>query len=609
MGVDVHAVTQQQAVDHIIRELQQGRGGHVITPNLDHLRRARYDLSFAALLEEAQLVVPDGMPLIWASRILGNRLPERVAGSDLMVDLCGAAAVTGHSVYLLGGDPNVAEKAAAELLRRFPGLKIAGTHCPPIGFEDNPQALGNIINLLSSSRPDIVFVALGSPKQERLMSRIGPILPRAWWLGVGISFSFLSGDVRRAPRWMQKIGAEWLFRLTQEPRRLFKRYIVHGIPFAASLLLSCAWRRVSGQKDRPRRRDAELAGSRFAPAPLAPVPASQPVSDAGEMVAAARNGRTTRRVNGNGRAHAGTNGRMKGARADGLSRLRGLVLLGGRVRGTPLTTAIQRSVLDLPIAMDESILTHWLAHAADLQRYARLSSLPVRVMVNRDTPEPVTAAARFRGAYRVERDSSELRGTGGLLHDLAGDYDDDDMILVASASQMLVEPLEVIASALEHKHADVALVSHEDGTPSSAMLLRVKTLRQISPIGYVDMKEQALPVIARDFDVQVVQWTRLTARPIRSLHHYIDALRFHHRRKSGRAVALDPLAEDWEPSFSIVEEGASVDPRAVIHDAVVLKGASVEADCAVARSIVCPGAVLKRGTSTVDQLLTRGTGV
>jgi N-acetylglucosaminyldiphosphoundecaprenol N-acetyl-beta-D-mannosaminyltransferase len=233
--------------------LAAGRGGWVVTPNLDHLRRLAADRKLRALYAHATLVVPDGMPLIWAAKLQGTPLPERVAGSSLITTLSAAAAENGRSIFLLGGDPGTAEGAAKVLQRNFPGISIAGADCPPLGFEKDQAHLDRVIALLQKARPDIVYVALGSPKQEWLIGQLKGYLPRAWWLGIGISFSFVSGQVRRAPEWMQRAGLEWVHRLCQEPRRLAKRYLVHGVPFAGSLLTSAlvhrmqsTWRKSAG---------------------------------------------------------------------------------------------------------------------------------------------------------------------------------------------------------------------------------------------------------------------------------------------------------------------------------------------------------------------------
>ena len=244
LGIPLHAVTEQQTIEHILAALDAGRGGWVVTPNLDHLRRLRRDAEFRELCMEADLRVADGMPLIWASRLQGTPLPERVAGSALIWSLTAAAASAGRSVYLLGGEPGTADAAATVLARHAPGLRIAGTLCPPVGFEHDPVRLEEMTSELASASPDIIYVALGSPKQERLIQRLRPVVPGAWWLGVGISFSFVAGQVRRAPPWMQRLGLEWVHRLAQEPRRLAHRYLVQGLPFAGQLMVAAALHRL-----------------------------------------------------------------------------------------------------------------------------------------------------------------------------------------------------------------------------------------------------------------------------------------------------------------------------------------------------------------------------
>jgi N-acetylglucosaminyldiphosphoundecaprenol N-acetyl-beta-D-mannosaminyltransferase len=248
MGFAMHAVREAECVDHIIDRARRGQGGWVVTPNLDHLRRLVGQPDFRALCSRATLRVVDGMPLVWASRIRGTPLPERVAGSDLIVSLTAAAARAGVSVYLLGGSPGTAAGAAQVLARRCPGLLVAGTHCPEPGFESDAGRLQAIERTLRERAPGIVYVGLGSPKQEVVIDRLRPVLPSAWWLGIGVSFSFLTGDVRRAPRWLQAIGLEWLHRLAQERRRLARRYLVQGLPFAARLLLGSACRRLVGPR-------------------------------------------------------------------------------------------------------------------------------------------------------------------------------------------------------------------------------------------------------------------------------------------------------------------------------------------------------------------------
>jgi N-acetylglucosaminyldiphosphoundecaprenol N-acetyl-beta-D-mannosaminyltransferase len=594
-GVKLHAVTEAQVISHILGELEIGHGGVVVTPNLDHLRRYCHDLSFGALIAEADLIVADGMPLVWASRLQGTPLPQRVSGSNLISSLTAAAGARGRSVFLLGGDPGTADEAAIALKQKFPSSIIAGTHFPPFGFQDDPKQMSRIIQALSDSKPDIVYVALGSPKQEKLVARLREILPNAWWIGVGNSFSFLAGRVKRAPVWMQSIGMEWAHRLCQEPKRLFRRYLIVGIPFATSLLTRSTARGLSDRVrmlvpgGKPRYRLTTPDGQTRAAQPVQPSPApAVPI---------------TRPIRPQVPDIVGTS--LMPSRA--LSGLRAMVLLGGSVRANELSSGTGRSILDLPLDERGTILTQWLGHAHDIANWAGLSRLPVRVMVNQTAPAPLSADARHYAEFRVERDLSDYRGTGGVLHDLAEEYEDEDLLLIGNAAQVLLDPLPQVAAELHRKKADVAVVSHDDGTPSGLMLVSCKALRMIAPRGFVDMKEQALPLISTKYDVRVIQYRRPTGLPVRSLSDYIQALRFHYRRTGDRPAA-DPLAEDWRPTFSIVEGGATVGASARLHDSVVLGGALVESDAVVVRSIICPGARVGGDQTAVDRVVMAGSG-
>ncbi len=595
-GVKLHAVTEKECIQHILDELTSNRGGVVVTPNLDHLRRCVRDLNFGALVAEADLIVPDGMPLVWASRIQGTPLPERVAGSNLISSLSAAAAESGRSIFLLGGAEGTAEGAAKLLIERHPNLKIAGTFCPRLGFDKNPKQMAEIAQKLTETKPDIVFVALGSPKQEHVIAKLRPSLAGAWWLGVGVSFSFLTGHVKRAPLWMQRLGIEWLHRLFQEPRRLFKRYVVVGIPFASSLFSRAT---VRGFFYRLGHKPALAAAAAASPQSHTEITAG------GFLRAAAATNHVdiTATINDRLAQRATRHARSMQAESTSLSRLKALILLGGHVRPTPLSTSIGRSLLDLPLDENGSVLNHWLAHAGELAKVAGLEKLPVRVMVDRSSPEPISANVKYFGTFRVERDLSEYRGTGGVLFDLARQYGDDDLILVANAAQILLDPLVALASSLDQKRGDVTVISHRDGTPSGMMLVTCKTLRLIPATGFVDMKEQAMPLIAQNFAVEVVHRRRPTGLPIRSVTDYITAMRYYHMRRAGKTTLADPLAEDWQPTFSIIEEGALVDPSARIHDSVVLRGGVVEAGAVLVRSVVCPSGLVKRDRAVVDDFI------
>ena len=618
-NVELHAVTEEKVIETILGELECGRGGTVVTPNLDHLYRCGKNMTFAALVAEADLVVADGMPLVWASRIKGTPLPERVAGSNLISTLSGAAAQAGRKVFLLGGDPGTAEGASRVLRGRFPDLQVVGTHCPQKGFEFDSTQMASIVDKLVRSGPDIVFVALGSPKQEELINNIRRSLPRAWWLGVGISFSFLTGQVRRAPPWMQRYGLEWVHRMYQEPKRLIRRYLVVGLPFATKLAVRSAAERAANKVGLGRREPAKR---------LFATPARQGLDDAYDFGSSASGSGFVARLAGEGRpaepaadapdemasGDVTASGEPRGDANATLGRLRGLILLGGKVRPSAFTRGCQRPALELPVSDHERVLDHWLRQADEVAKLAGLDWLPVRVVVSDEQDMPAAStprgvADRAAGAFTVERDLSEFRGTGGVLRDLAGEYDDDDLLLVCNAGQILMDPLPVVARALAHKGADVALVAHDDGTPSGVTLLRVAALRRIKKVGYVDFKEQALPQIAAAFSVRAVRCRRPTAVAVRSTDAYIRALQQHHAKLAGRGRGAepDPLEENFSKHFAVVEDGADVDASAYLHDSVVLDGARVEAGVTLVRSVVCEGAVVRRGSRLVDALVTRGT--
>jgi N-acetylglucosaminyldiphosphoundecaprenol N-acetyl-beta-D-mannosaminyltransferase len=248
LGVPVDAVTLDQAAEHVVRSAKAGTGGWVITPNLDILRRTVRDAEFRRMYDLATLRLADGMPLVWASKLKRTPLPERAAGSDLIFALAAKAAAQGASIFLLGGNPGAAEKCAAVLCEKHEGLRIAGIECPSPGFERDSVQMERLLARVREASPDIVFVALGSPKQEKLIEILRQHLPRAWFLGIGITFSFVAGEVKRAPMWMRKSGLEWLHRMLQEPRRLVKRYLIDGLPFAMRLIAVSAFEGLRGKR-------------------------------------------------------------------------------------------------------------------------------------------------------------------------------------------------------------------------------------------------------------------------------------------------------------------------------------------------------------------------
>jgi N-acetylglucosaminyldiphosphoundecaprenol N-acetyl-beta-D-mannosaminyltransferase len=250
-GVSFDPVREPEVVEFVAAEVAAGRGGRIVTPNVDILRRAQREPEAREHIAASTVVVADGAPLIWASRLAGRPLPARVAGSDLIWSLSEALAVDGRSVYLFGGEPGTAEQAAAVLTDRFPKLSIAGYASPPFGFDSRPDQLDAACAEVTAARPDLVFVGLGFPKQERIIAHLRPMLPAAWFMGCGAAIGFVAGAHQRAPLWMQRSGLEWFHRLAAEPQRLVRRYLVQGLPFVARLLAASALARFATSGDRP----------------------------------------------------------------------------------------------------------------------------------------------------------------------------------------------------------------------------------------------------------------------------------------------------------------------------------------------------------------------
>ena len=288
----------------------------------------------------------------------------------------------------------------------------------------------------------------------------------------------------------------------------------------------------------------------------------------------------------------------------GERRIRALVLLSGVVRSTELSVGLRRSVLDLPVDGEHSVLDAWQQHATALAQMLRAEELPVRIMVNHRAARPtVRPSGDHLIRVRAEADAGEYRGTGGVLRDLAESYNGDDYIVVANGGQLMVESLPEVVLTLTEAGGDVSLISHQDGTPTGLMLVRCGVLRSIPAVGFVDMKEQALPGIATHHKVTVVNRERPVAVPIRTREDYLRALLRHHRRRAEGDDQISPLTERWRPTFAIVEAGADVNPTARIHDSVVLQGGRVEGGATVVHSIVCAGGVVRGGRIVTDRVV------
>lgn len=241
LGLRVSAIDMAEAVATIDGWIARRERQYVCICTVHTTMECDRDPALRAVVNGAGLRTPDGMPLVWLSRRSGHRHVERVYGPDLMLELCARSSRTGHRHFFYGGAPGVADTLASKLKERFPGLLVAGTHTPPMlpvgGIEDAAT-----IERINAAKPDIVWVGLGTPKQDWWVATHRPLLDAPVLIAVGAAFDFHSGRIRQAPRWMQRSGLEWLFRLSQDPRRLWRRYSILNAKF---ILLLCRLHRTA----------------------------------------------------------------------------------------------------------------------------------------------------------------------------------------------------------------------------------------------------------------------------------------------------------------------------------------------------------------------------
>lgn len=238
LGTPIDDLNLSEALDRIEQMIQVGRTSgrvhQVATVNADFVVQALFDPELRYLLQNADLLTADGMPLVWGIRLLGVPSPGRVTGADLVPALAERAAEHGLSIYFLGGAPGVAIRAADLLKKKYPQLKVAGVHSP--SFRPILEMDTSFLEEIRSARPDILLVAFGNPKQEKWIGMYGRQLGIPVMIGVGGSLDFVAGQTRRAPEWMQRAGLEWLYRLLQEPRRLLRRYVIDLVIFSSFFL-------------------------------------------------------------------------------------------------------------------------------------------------------------------------------------------------------------------------------------------------------------------------------------------------------------------------------------------------------------------------------------
>lgn len=244
-GLPLLPATFAEAVDAVERMIESRRPGYFITANLHWAMLSDRDARLKQVNREAAFLLADGMPLVWYSKLKRRSLPQRVAGSDLIYGLAERAALRGYRVFLLGGEPGVAEACAARLQSLHPSLKIVGVEAPPFR-ELTTQEHAAMLDRIRAVRPDILLAALGQPKGELLIHANHQALGVPACVQVGASFDFVAGKVRRAPRWLQRSGLEWAYRIWREPRRMAPRYFRNAL-FLAKAVLRDAWRVIRGK--------------------------------------------------------------------------------------------------------------------------------------------------------------------------------------------------------------------------------------------------------------------------------------------------------------------------------------------------------------------------
>ncbi|PJI09725.1 glycosyltransferase [Clostridium sp. CT7] len=229
LNTNIDNVNMAEAIDTIDDFIKDGNYHYVVTPNVDHIVRLENDNEFREVYKNADLILIDGMPLVWISKWLKTPVKEKVSGSDLFPSVCELAANKGYSVFILGAAEGVAFKAGENLKKKYPGLKISGTFSPSFGFEKKPNEIKYIIDMINKIKPDILAIGVSAPKQEKFIYKYRKELRVPVSLAIGASIDIEAGNLKRAPRWMQKAGLEWFYRMFRQPKKIFKRVFIDDL--------------------------------------------------------------------------------------------------------------------------------------------------------------------------------------------------------------------------------------------------------------------------------------------------------------------------------------------------------------------------------------------
>ncbi len=236
LGVGIHCVDMDSVCNLLLAAASRRERGYVCVRDVNGVVAALKDPELRRIHNQSLLTVPDGVPNVWIGRLRGHRSMRRVYGPDLMLEVCRRGVPLGCSHFLYGGGAGVVEKLAGALQQRFPGLKIAGTMTPPFRRLTDTET-DDLKQQVADARPDFFWVGISTPKQERFMAAYTPRLDAGIMLGVGAAFDIHAGIVRDAPRWIKPTGFQWMYRLYQEPRRLWRRYLLHNPVFIAHVML------------------------------------------------------------------------------------------------------------------------------------------------------------------------------------------------------------------------------------------------------------------------------------------------------------------------------------------------------------------------------------
>lgn len=232
----VNNINMDEALHEIDRLIEGGKKNYIVAINVDVVMKIEEDVYLKKITDNADMVLVDGKPLIWISKLHKTPVKAKISGSDLVPLLCERAANKGYSIFIIGGKEGIAEKAASRLKNQYSDIKIVGTYAPPVGFENDLEELDKINQMISEISPDLLIACFGCPKQEKWIYENYKKYNARVSICAGATVDFLAGNIKRAPKWMSNHGLEWFYRFLQEPKRMFKRYFIDDVKIAKLIL-------------------------------------------------------------------------------------------------------------------------------------------------------------------------------------------------------------------------------------------------------------------------------------------------------------------------------------------------------------------------------------